>query len=192
MYNPSQGSNFYNEWIEIFNDGSDMNLENFSLCGITLLPGYVDREGNIHNENGMVLEANSYALITDSGTGTEVYDNFNVDENALALHVDASSLCGGLTNSGETITLESNGNIIDEVTYEDSAEQGYSLKLINGNFIESSLLGGTPGSENAGGNNEDNGSGNQNSDEQTDSNNSNLNNIGIDNNQEFNAVSNTL
>ena len=150
MYNPSpeQGNEFYNEWIEIFNDGSDINLKNFSLCGKILFAGYIDREGNMHRNTSMILEANNYAVISDGGSGTEVYDNFDIDDDALALHVDASTLCGGLSNSGKTIKLENNGNIIDEVTYEDDAEEGYSLELINGNFIQSQDLGGTPGTEN--------------------------------------------
>ncbi len=147
MYNPSQDDN-YNEWIEIFNDGSDINLKNFSLCGKILFAGYIDREGNMHRNTSMILEANNYAVISDGGSGTEVYDNFDIDDDALALHVDASTLCGGLSNSGKTIKLENNGNIIDEVTYEDDAEEGYSLELINGNFIQSQDLGGTPGTEN--------------------------------------------
>jgi len=143
MYNPSQHDN-YNEWIEIFNDGPSVSLENFTLCGKTLLSGYVDREGNTHMDSGLLLETNSYAVITDGGSGTEVYDNFDVS--GFALHVDAASLCGGLTNSGKTISLEENGGIVHEVTYYDDTSSGDSLQFYDGVWIGCSS---TPGRSNS-------------------------------------------
>lgn len=148
MYNPEQNDN-YNEWIEIFNGGGDINLENFTLCGKTLFSGYIDIEENVHQDSGFLLEAGGYAIITDGGTGTEVYDNFNVSENALALHVDSASLCNGLSNTGKTITIGINESILDEVSYSNDAGEGYSLELINGSFVESCIPGGTPGSGNS-------------------------------------------
>jgi len=149
MYNPSQGDNNYNEWIELFNDGDEIDLEGFSICGVPLLQGYIDLNLEIHDENGFILEEDGYVIITDGGTGTEVYDNFDVDSNALALHVDAASLCGRLTNSGKEITIEEDGSLIDSVDYADDAEQGYSLEFIDGDLVESEGEGGTPGEENS-------------------------------------------
>ena len=145
MYNPSQDEN-YNEWIEIYNSGNgEILLENFTLCGKEILPGYINRSGGINRDSGLLLEAESYALITDGGSGTDVYNNFNVSAQALALHVAASSLCAGLSNAGKTITLEKNGNTVSGVTYNDDAREGYSLELANGSFRESIDIGGTPG-----------------------------------------------
>ena len=46
-------------------------------------------------------------FIHKNTSGTDVYDNFELDENSIALHVDASSLCkGGLTNSGKLVELQ--------------------------------------------------------------------------------------
>ncbi|MBW3013382.1 lamin tail domain-containing protein [Candidatus Woesearchaeota archaeon] len=54
---------------------------------------------------------------------------------------------GALSNSGETIALLNEMNkIVDSVSYEPIADQGYSLELYNNTFIPSNQLHGTPGS----------------------------------------------
>ncbi len=129
MYNPSteQGEDYYLEWIEIYNPTNiPINLSGWRLCGDELLAGYVNYTGSggegPYLDGGMILEPNQYAIITDGGTGTEVYQYFNVSNNSLALHVDARTMCNsGLNNDGETINLTDNlGNLIDSVTYNNS------------------------------------------------------------------------
>ena len=110
MYDPSlsQGSDDFNEWIEIFNNGiSSVDLTNATLCGDFLLKGFINHsDGSINQNTTFILEPSKFALITDGGSGTEVYDNFTVDLNALAFHVLSSSMCNnGLSNSGEVINL---------------------------------------------------------------------------------------
>lgn len=174
MYKPSFTESF-NEWIEIYNDeASDIDLSNYTFCNDTLLPGYIDRQENLNKNEGIILKVGQYALITDGGSGTEVYDNFEVAPESLALHVSKSTICGGLTNSGKLIFLaDSLGTIVDDVNYSDSAEKGYSLELYQGSFLESYEVGGTPGKENSErqgenqNNNENNNSNNLEDDEET-------------------------
>jgi len=148
MYKPNFNEK-YNEWVELYNDENEtINLEEFKLCGRDFLPGYIDRQGNVHREEGLILEVGKFAIISDGGSGTEAYDNYDVDVNVLSISVDASSLCGGLTNSGKTIILEKNNQTYQEFTYSDIAKKGYSLEYINGVFLESRNMGGSPGREN--------------------------------------------
>ncbi|MAH03506.1 hypothetical protein CMI39_01825 [Candidatus Pacearchaeota archaeon] len=117
MYAPTFGEN-YNEWIEIYNDGPDVDLSNWSLCGKNILEGYVDHNEAeaLKNEEGLILTEGDYAVLTDGGSGTEVYSNFEVS--GLALHVDSASLCGRLSNTGKEISIDNNqGSLIDSVTY---------------------------------------------------------------------------
>lgn len=148
MYAPDFNER-YNEWIEVYNDEDvEIDFSNVTLCEKTLEEGYVGRNGEVHKEDGFILESGGYALITDGGSGTEVYGNYNVDDDAIALHVSVASLCGGLSNTGKTIKLERGSEIFDQVAYSDDAEKGYSLALIEGEFVQSSEIHGSPGREN--------------------------------------------
>lgn len=150
MYAPTQ-SEYYNEWIEIYNDGSsDINLNNWTLCNDELLAGYVDYNdgGKLKLNDSRTLNAGEYAIITDGGSGTEVYGNFNVNANALVLHTDAASLCGGLINSGETIILkDQSGNLINSISYNSNLayNNDKSLQICSASWIEETP---TPGSVN--------------------------------------------
>ncbi len=173
MYNPDQCSDSYCEWIEVYNPtNQSIDLSGWYLCEDRLMEGYIDYpNGLLHSVNGMLIPSDGYALITDGGTGTLLYTNFNASLDAIALHVDAGSMCGGLSNSGETITL-SNGSIAialsspysksglgESITYDSSwgaNGNGYSLERINPsadpadavNWGESLTLGGSPGFRN--------------------------------------------
>ena len=151
MYNPT-GKENYNEWIELYNPSEyDVDVSEWMLCGDALVDGYVKHtDRKTYSENGMLIHANGYALITDGDSGTEVYDNLNINNNSIALHTDAGSLCGGLSNTGKIIKLEYSENIIDEINYTAYAEceDGYSLVRISGKWRCSETEGGTPGSEN--------------------------------------------
>jgi len=141
MYNPDdsmQCEDAYCEWIEIYNPTEEsINLSGWKLCGKKLLAGYINYTGGTtgdgpYLDKGMILSPKQYAIITDGGSGTKVYQYFNISDDALALHVNASSLCGGLSNSGETINLTDNlGNLIDSVTYTDCADEGKTLERKN-------------------------------------------------------------
>jgi hypothetical protein len=140
MYNPIQDDD-YNEWIEIYNPGTEyVDMTGWTLCGKAILPGYIDREGQVHNETGLSLPPKGRAIITDGGSGTDVYNNFNVQP-SLALHVNASSICNKLANTNRTIELTDSKNyIIDNVTYYSewgANGNGKSLTKSGNEWIES-------------------------------------------------------
>ncbi|GEM_PF-6517087 len=143
LANPIQNDN-YNEYVEIYNDdNSFINLENLTLCNNKLESGYINKQDlKTYNNLSLTINPKSYALITDGGTGTEVYTNFN--PKGIALHTDSSSLCGGLSNSGKEVSLYLNGIKISSVTYP-VAQEGLSWSLVNGNWLNSNT---TPGDVN--------------------------------------------
>jgi hypothetical protein len=125
MYDPIQDDS-YNEWIELYNTdpNNSINLTNLSICGTIstdkIEGGYIEKGAmTASNNSGMILPAGGYAILTDGGSGTQVYDNFSIPSGTLALHVDGSSICGGLPNTpaspGKTISLF--GPSSDSVTY---------------------------------------------------------------------------
>jgi len=114
MYNPNF-SNDYNEYIEIYNNGStEINLIGWKLCNNEILSGYVNREGFTNLNTTLILQPNFSAIISDGGSsGTEVYSNFNVSENSIALHINGTAMCTrGLNNTGEEITLWNSSNYL--------------------------------------------------------------------------------
>ncbi len=158
MYNPStsQGSDLFNEWIEIFNNGtSSLDLTNATLCGDSLLKGFVNKSNaSISLNTTFTLAPSEFALITDGGTGTEVYGNFNVDKNALAFHVSGSSMCSSGLSGGEkiNITLNTQSHVVDYTPFvslfPSTNDNGKTLIFYRGNFTESAFINGTPGSSN--------------------------------------------
>jgi len=161
MYNPSseQGGNSYSEWVEIYNNGDDdIDLTGWKICNDELLSGYVNNSDKIvHLNNGLVVSKNSYALITDGGSGTKTYDFFKVDNRSLALCTDASSICGGLSNTPgeELIVKNKENNLIFNVTYNTllGGDDGKTLCLFNNTWQECIP---TPGSVNVGLENDEN------------------------------------
>lgn len=150
MYNPDETDD-YNEWVEVYNPSdSVMNIENWTLCNDTILMGYVNKSSSVLLETTFEIPADGFALITDGGTGTEVYDNFNVSENATAFHVDKNTICnGGLTNDEKYIAIKNSTlHEIDSVNYSSSwggNGNGNDICLINDTFQECEP---TPGSAN--------------------------------------------
>jgi len=158
MYNPDQGSDSFNEWIEIFNNGtSSVNLTDATLCGDSLLKGFLNKsDGNIGRNTTFILQPSSFAVITDGGSGgdvgTDVYINFNVDSDALALHTSEKSICsGGLKNTGEeiNIALNTESHIVDYQPFVSFANgNNKTLIFYKGTFTESAIVNGTPGASN--------------------------------------------
>lgn len=152
MYAPSQCSDSFCEWIELYNNGTHgVNLTGWALCGSAVIGGFINHStGATQRDQGIVLASQGFALLTDGGSGTDVYTNFSVDGGALALHVSTSSLCGGLSNSGGIINLS---NSTEQILAQ------YGSNLANGNgktvewsgsfFGESLLVNGTPGKANS-------------------------------------------
>ncbi|MEM7827131.1 MAG: lamin tail domain-containing protein [Candidatus Aenigmatarchaeota archaeon] len=123
MYDPDQCSDSFCEWIELYNtEDTPVNLTGYTLCGNELLAGYVNSsDGEIYANTGMNISGKGFVIITDGGTGTNVYEKFNVNSSSLALHTNTSSICGGLSNTGDTVYLaDSSGTLVDQVTYSNS------------------------------------------------------------------------
>jgi hypothetical protein len=119
MYDPIN-SEHYNEWIELYNPYPyPINLSNWTLCNNKLLEGFINKtDGNTYQTNGLIIQENSYAIITDGNTGTEVYNNFNIPPNTTSLHVNSSSICTGLSNTQDIIFLkDQNNTLIDAISY---------------------------------------------------------------------------
>jgi len=152
MYDPIF-SDSYNEWVEIYNGGNEeIDLNGWSVCGSLLSSGYINHSnGGLYLNITTVLGPDNYAIITDGGTGTEVYNNSNISSNVLALHVNTTGICGSsLNNNGDNITLNDNSNnLVDFVFYEDIASEGKSIEKYEYEWYESLAEGGTPGYENS-------------------------------------------
>jgi len=150
MYNPEQNDN-YNEWIELLNAGAaPINLSEWLLCGKPLLSGYINKKDGLRYLSGTtVLYPGEFAIVTDGGTGTSVYENFNVSYAALSIHADASSLCSGaLSNTGKNITLtnaKTNTTVFFDYSDYASCKEGFSLEYSAGAWSCSKEAGGTPG-----------------------------------------------
>lgn len=140
MYNPSFDDN-YNEWVELHNTGVDpLDLVGWTFCGKSVKSGYIERSGIVGNDTGLVIPPNGYAVLTDGGSGTEVYANFDVVGESTALHVDSSSLCNGsLPNSSDKELVLSSSEFSESVTYQISLGgngNGKSLALFDDGWKE--------------------------------------------------------
>jgi hypothetical protein len=147
MYNPVQDEN-YNEWIEIFNPSDlGVNLSEWELCNVSVLPGYVNLSGEIEFINSYTIDPLSYGLITDGGSGSDVYENFLNGTKPVFFHVDAGSLCNRLSNSGERVWLsDPSGGVVFQINYTGLTDctEGHSLEKRD-NWSCSESEGGTPG-----------------------------------------------
>jgi hypothetical protein len=149
MYSPIE-SNYYNEWIEVYNKGTEtIYIENLTLCNQQLFPGFINHTDNeTYLNNFTAIEPNQYAIITDGGSGTDAYNNFDINKDSISMHTEGATLCGGLNNQGELITIYYNNELIDAIHYYPAwgaDDNGKSLCSINSIWKECNP---TPGSEN--------------------------------------------
>jgi cardiolipin synthase len=115
MYHPTQNEGT-NEWIELCNPSS----EPIDITGWTIADEKETDNLQADPNNGdgtATVPPGGYAIITD--LGTTVYENFSVDEHAVRLAVDDSTLCGyGLNNQQEKLILmDATGTIIDAMEW---------------------------------------------------------------------------
>ena len=132
-----------NEWIELYNNESvGINLSSW-IIGDDNDNDTI--EGGLYNNEGTIIPAYGFAIITDDAT--RVYNNFNVSNDAVRLYVDDSSIGNALSNSGETFYLyDHNKNLIHKQTY-NSTTDGLSWAFLNGSLHKSDP---TPGYSNDG------------------------------------------
>ncbi|MFH1037688.1 MAG: lamin tail domain-containing protein [PVC group bacterium] len=136
MYDPAiwQGSDYYNEYVELYNYGSEPVDASRLLIG-----DWADNDKLYAYEDGgtTIIPPGGYALITD--TVTEVYETFYVDPNAIRLRVEDNAIGQGLNNSGDIVLLSLNGVPVERLIYNDTIEwhkydaagYGASLQRIN-------------------------------------------------------------
>ena len=101
MYNPPESGDDTLEFVEIYNNGLEtVEMEGFTLDGVTFeFPAY-----SLASNEFVVIGKNSDILLNTFGVNSLQW------------------IDGGLSNSGETISLlDYNGLVIDEVTYSDAA-----------------------------------------------------------------------
>ena len=149
MYNPTQ-SDSYNEYIEIKNVGTEpILIENLEICNEQLYSGFINHiDGEIYQDNTTEIQPNQLAIITDGKSGTEVYNNFNIDETSISLHPDAATICTGLNNDHDIIIIKNDNEIFDAIHYYSNwgaDNNGYSLCLLDEKWQECTQ---TPGSSN--------------------------------------------
>jgi len=102
------------EWVEIYNFGDEVNLSGWKIGDERKNDSL---EGALFYGQGMILESNSYAVIT--GSATRAYDNYNCSKNILKLYVGDNTIgYGRLSNSGEFVYLyDSYDDLIDFIEY---------------------------------------------------------------------------
>jgi len=153
MYNPTCNDN-YCEWIELYNPTNEsVDLINWTLCGDPLMSGFINHsDSNLYLDTGNILEPKSYAIVTDGRSGTDVYDEFNVSVNSMSLHVDASGICKGLSNTNGTLYLNDSNGVVDQISYYEAMGadgNNRSLERLNNTLFESLTDNGTPGFRNS-------------------------------------------
>ncbi len=130
MYNPS-GNEFDFEYIELYSEQM-INLTNYYFEGIDFVfPGY--------EFSGYLIIANT---ANDTGPNNDFRDRYGFDADF--------EFGGSLSNSGETLILyDSNGTIVNDASYTNSAKEDYSLEFDGSEFREGQSANGTPGRENS-------------------------------------------
>jgi cardiolipin synthase len=115
MYHPTENE-ATNEWIELYNPSS----EPVDIIGWTIADEKETDSLQADPTNGdgtTRIPSGGYAIITD--LGSTVYQTFKVDDHAIRLTVDDSTLCGyGLNNQQEELILaDESGTIIDAMDW---------------------------------------------------------------------------
>ena len=131
MYD-SIGSDSGHEWIEIYNNDSDIDITGWKFYEADTNHGLTLKNGTWFITNG------SYAIIADN------WETFLLDYSSFNGTLFDSSF--SLDNSGEFIAIKNSTTyFIDNLTYNSTCDNGDSLQLINGTWFCSLP---TPGYEN--------------------------------------------
>jgi hypothetical protein len=133
-----------NEWIELYNnDSASINVSNW-IIGDDKDNDTI--EGGLYNNEGTIIPAFGFAIITDEAT--RVYNNFNVSSDAIRLYVDDGAIGNGLGNAGETIYLyDKDYNLIDKKNYNKTTED-LSWAYLNESLHKSDPTPGFPNGDN--------------------------------------------
>ncbi|MBW3014983.1 lamin tail domain-containing protein [Candidatus Woesearchaeota archaeon] len=134
--------------------GSDNNREFIEIYGINDLAGWIIGDSSSNDSLELLFDGSSfeseYVLIVEEGFN---YSNIN-----CSVYSVGTTIGDNLNNDGDKIFLYNDEAVlIDSVEYEDTYadDNGKSLEFINGSWLESSSIGGSPGYVNGGGGDSD-------------------------------------
>src|SRR3989344_5363588 len=128
--------------------GKDNNLEFIEVYSEDILPNLVNYTvSDVKSEDKLTLlhyEDSNYALIVEEG--------FIWQGIPASIYSVGATIGNGLNNDKDSITIKDpDNNTLDSVSYTSSLggnNNGKSIELINGKFLESLVDNGTPGKEN--------------------------------------------
>lgn len=123
-------------------NGTDNNKEFIEIKGTNNLSDFIIGDLN-SNDTLTLLQFNN-----DSNFSIIVEQEFNYSNINCSIYSANATIGNGLGNTGDTIYLYFDNTIINEISYNDNADEGYSLERINSTWIQSLEPGGTPGREN--------------------------------------------
>jgi len=129
MYDP-EGTDNNKEFIEIYSD-DEIDLSDFII-------------GDSSSNDSLTLlqhQDSHYYLITEEG--------FNLSGIEASVYSAGSTIGNNLNTEDSLYLYYKNGTLLDNMSYKDDCESGYSLEYFNGNFFCSFYLGGTPGKPNS-------------------------------------------
>ncbi len=146
MFRPAAG---HPEWVEIYNNYRfSVNLQAWKLGE------YANQAGNTVSENGIIIEPDSYCLVTEELLNPFLYNQDGFKQVKMEKFPS-------LNNTGDCVLLiDPAGQILDSVSYLDSwsTAAGISIerRMLNGNSdskdnwgASASIYGATPGSKNS-------------------------------------------
>jgi len=149
MYNPASsqaGGDASGEWIELFNNGTlIVNLTGWKINDDTFDPINISPGEHIVIAERLVAGVGQNSFEAYWGNNDTVWnasDGFNATDSTIF----------SFNDNADTINLiNSSGDIIDQLVYDDSSggdNNGKTLVLYKGSFTESGLENGTPGANN--------------------------------------------
>ena len=147
------GSDSPSEFVELFNpsETDTINLEGWFIQDRSSTDALID------SGYGLKIPPLSYGLIMEGDYifETGIYNSI-ILENTILIKVDDSSIGNGLSASDSLFLLDSSGQIIETIGWEDWVQDGYSLERIRyhidnnpSNWAQSIDSLGTPGSVNS-------------------------------------------
>ncbi|MFH1506618.1 MAG: hypothetical protein ABIE94_06575 [archaeon] len=123
--------------------GIDNNLEFVEIYGTNNLSYYIIAD-SASNDSLVLLQFmdSDYSLIVEEG--------FNLSGINCSVYSVGTTIGDNLNNAGDSVLLYYNGIVVDNVSYNGSLANGngFSLEFWNDNWVESLVIGGTPGIEN--------------------------------------------
>ncbi|MBN2459644.1 hypothetical protein JXB28_05140 [Candidatus Woesearchaeota archaeon] len=123
--------------------GNDNNKEYVEIKGTSNLSGYIIGDSEANDSLALLqFIPGNFSLIVEEG--------FNYSGISCSIYSAGPTIGNNLGNKADAIYLYYEGALVDSVDYtgELANDNGHSLELLEGQWIESCDLGGSPGKEN--------------------------------------------